>query len=181
MPYVDVKVAGSLKKDQKEKIAEGITKLLEDVAGKPRKEGYRRHFFLRFLPALVNVARGELRFVGVHPRSKEEIQALPRSWRALYLRTKAGIVNEAFIHYGANPTEDEEFAAEGFYSAHAGLRYDLKLLKQYFKGVLNPFSKGHMNRHSDSEDRHSDPPDPLEEAQSTSSSNSQGQVLSTTF
>ena len=35
MPYVAVKVAGSLTKDQKEKIAEGITKLLEEVAGKP--------------------------------------------------------------------------------------------------------------------------------------------------
>ena len=35
MPYVNVKVAGSLTKEQKAKIAEQITKLLEDVAGKP--------------------------------------------------------------------------------------------------------------------------------------------------
>jgi 4-oxalocrotonate tautomerase len=35
MPYVAVKVAGSLTKDQKEKIVQGITKLLEEVAGKP--------------------------------------------------------------------------------------------------------------------------------------------------
>lgn len=40
MPYVDVKVAGSLTKDQKEKIAAGITKLLEDVAGKPASVTY---------------------------------------------------------------------------------------------------------------------------------------------
>lgn len=40
MPYVEVKVAGSLAKDQKEKIAQGITKLLEEVAGKPPSVTY---------------------------------------------------------------------------------------------------------------------------------------------
>ena len=40
MPYVDVKVAGTLTKDQKEKIVDAITKLLEDVAGKPASLTY---------------------------------------------------------------------------------------------------------------------------------------------
>ena len=40
MPYVNVKVAGSLKKEQKEKIVKGITKLLQDVAGKPPSVTY---------------------------------------------------------------------------------------------------------------------------------------------
>ncbi len=40
MPYVEVKVAGGLTKDQKEKIAQGITKLLEEVAGKPPSVTY---------------------------------------------------------------------------------------------------------------------------------------------
>lgn len=40
MPYVNVKVAGSLTKDQKGKIVEGITKLLQDVAGKPPSVTY---------------------------------------------------------------------------------------------------------------------------------------------
>jgi 4-oxalocrotonate tautomerase len=35
MPYVNVKVAGKLTKDQKAKIVEGITKVLEEVADKP--------------------------------------------------------------------------------------------------------------------------------------------------
>ena len=35
MPYVNVKVAGALTKEQKAKIAEGMTKVLEEVAGKP--------------------------------------------------------------------------------------------------------------------------------------------------
>jgi 4-oxalocrotonate tautomerase len=40
MPYVNVKVAGKLTKEQKEKIAEGITKVLEDVANKPPSATY---------------------------------------------------------------------------------------------------------------------------------------------
>ena len=35
MPYVNVKVAGSLTKEQKAEIAEKMTKVLEEVAGKP--------------------------------------------------------------------------------------------------------------------------------------------------
>jgi len=40
MPYVNVKVAGKLTKEQKEKIAEGITKVLEEVANKPPSATY---------------------------------------------------------------------------------------------------------------------------------------------
>ncbi len=40
MPYVNVKVAGKLTKEQKEKIAEGITKVLEEVANKPASATY---------------------------------------------------------------------------------------------------------------------------------------------
>jgi len=40
MPYVNVKVAGKLTKEQKQKIAEGITKVLQDVANKPPEATY---------------------------------------------------------------------------------------------------------------------------------------------
>ncbi len=40
MPYVNVKVAGNLTEDQKRKIVEGITELLQDVAGKPPESTY---------------------------------------------------------------------------------------------------------------------------------------------
>jgi lipopolysaccharide/colanic/teichoic acid biosynthesis glycosyltransferase len=54
-------------------------------------------FFLRFLPTLISVARGELHFVGVRPRSRAEIKSLPPDWQALYLKAKAGAVAEAFF------------------------------------------------------------------------------------
>ena len=40
MPYVNVKVAGILTGEQKAKIAEQFTKVLEEVAGKPPSATY---------------------------------------------------------------------------------------------------------------------------------------------
>jgi|TARA_B110000967_G_C18478388_1_gene360871 4-oxalocrotonate tautomerase len=35
MPYINIKLAGSLNQDQKEKISKGITDLMQQVANKP--------------------------------------------------------------------------------------------------------------------------------------------------
>ena len=40
MPFVNVKVAGTLTTEQKQKLVEGITKLLEDIANKPPSATY---------------------------------------------------------------------------------------------------------------------------------------------
>ena len=98
--------------------------------------GAIRHFFLRFLPGLINIIKGELRFIGVKPRTKDEIKALPKDWQALYLHTKPGVITEAFINYGACPTEDELYTSEVFYSVSAGIRHDFKLLSGYLGRFL---------------------------------------------
>lgn len=95
-----------------------------------------RDFCLRFLPALINIAKGDLGFVGVPPRSAEEIENLSHDWRMLYLHAKAGIVTEASVRYAADPTDDELYAAEGFYAVTAGWLHDLKLLLGFLVRVL---------------------------------------------
>jgi lipopolysaccharide/colanic/teichoic acid biosynthesis glycosyltransferase len=95
-----------------------------------------RHFFLIFLPALINIARGELRFVGVPPRTVQDIRDLPRDWRALYLKSKPGIVTEAIVNFGPQATRDEMYSAEAVYSVSAGLIHDLKVLLKYFGQIL---------------------------------------------
>ncbi|MEP7341444.1 MAG: sugar transferase [Acidobacteriota bacterium] len=92
--------------------------------------------FLRSLPALINVARGELSFVGVGPRSQADVRLLPHDWQALYLHSKAGIVTEADVLYGAHPDEDELYSAEAFYSAAAGMGHDAKLMLSYAGQLL---------------------------------------------
>ncbi len=98
--------------------------------------GGLKAFFLGFLPALVNVAKDELRFVGVRPLSRREIKALPHDWQTLYLKSKAGIVIEAYINYGAHPTEDELYSSEAFYSVTASFTHDLKLLAGYLARII---------------------------------------------
>jgi lipopolysaccharide/colanic/teichoic acid biosynthesis glycosyltransferase len=105
-----------------------------------------RDFLLRFIPALFNVARGELRFVGVTPRTTNEINRLPDDWRSIYLKSKPGIVTEAVVNFGENPTQDELYAAETFYAVSAGLMYDLRLLGKYLGQLIGlvplPVAKG---------------------------------------
>lgn len=102
----------------------------EGNTGEPPLASFRG-FFLRILPALVNIAKGELSFVGVPPRSREEIKRLPRDWQSLYLAGKGGIVTEASVRSGEWPTEDDLYAAEAVYVAEAGGRHDWHLLLGY--------------------------------------------------
>lgn len=107
-------------------------------ADAPQRHHRLSNLFLRFLPALINVAKGELRFVGLAPRSKTALKHLSHDWQNLYLHSKAGIVTEAEVLYGDHPDEDELYSAEAFYSASAGMRHDARLLLSYFGKLLTP-------------------------------------------
>ena len=111
----------------------------DDKKGESGRAWAIMHFFLRLLPGLINIVKGELRFVGVRPRTRDEIKALSKDWQALYLNSKPGIITEAFINYGALTTEDELYTSEVFYSVSAGIGHDFKLLSGYL-GLLLGFS-----------------------------------------
>jgi NDP-sugar pyrophosphorylase family protein len=107
-----------------------------EAEGSQAHPGNMRNLLLRFLPGLVNIVKGDLGFVGVPARSADEIKALSHDWQTLYLRSKAGLVTEAAVRYPASPTEDERYAAEGFYAVTAGWLHDLKLLLSYLGRCL---------------------------------------------
>lgn len=98
-----------------------------------------RGLLCQFLPGLVNVVRGELCFVGVPPRSRQEIDRLPPDWRSLYLCSKPGLVTEAAVRYESEPGEEELYAAEAYYAATANWTYDGKLLGRYLARCLLGF------------------------------------------
>jgi lipopolysaccharide/colanic/teichoic acid biosynthesis glycosyltransferase len=95
-----------------------------------------RDFFLRFLPGLINIVLGRIRFIGVSPRSPKTVEVLPEDWKSLYLKSKAGLITEAMVHFGTDPSEDELYAADAFYAVSAGIWYDLKILTKYMAQVL---------------------------------------------
>ena len=108
---------------------------IETNLGKPffGRIGY---LLLVFLPALINILTGELHFVGVRPRSKRQLENLPIDWRELVLCSKAGIITEAFVRFGASPSDDEMYSAEAFYAVRAGIRHDFKLAFGWLARIL---------------------------------------------
>jgi lipopolysaccharide/colanic/teichoic acid biosynthesis glycosyltransferase len=104
-----------------------------------RGEAGWRHFFLDFLPGLVNVARGDLRLVGLPPRTSTEVEQLGPDWQALYLRSKAGLVSEVLLHPD-DLAEEEVYALEGVYAVTRGSLRDFGLLTRYLLRVL--FGRG---------------------------------------
>ncbi len=101
-----------------------------------------REIFLKILPALINVARGEMRFVGVRPLDREQVAALPADWREFYVSSKTGIITEAFVFGGASVTSDDRYLSESVYAVSADWRTDLKILRSYIKN----FSRNYFSR-----------------------------------
>ncbi|HVQ37788.1 MAG TPA: NDP-sugar synthase [Pyrinomonadaceae bacterium] len=104
---------------------------LKDQTAQPRTIGCS-DLLLTFLPGLVNIALGHLHFAGVAPRNPDQLRSLPHDWLSLYLRSKTGLITEAYVHQGANPGADELYASEAFYAVSSGLKHDLLLVLKYF-------------------------------------------------
>jgi len=117
----------------------GLCTLIDSSVAPPIHWGLHRNYrdlFMRFVPALWNVVRGQIRLVGLPPRTREEINSLPSEWRGLYLRCKSGLVTELAARGLADVTEDEIYASEAYYAALADWKYDLKLLTMYLLCTL---------------------------------------------
>lgn len=100
-----------------------------------------RGLFRYAIPSLMNVTMGRMRFVGVSPRTPEQIQELSPEWRDMYLRNHAGIVTESYANYGWCVTDDELFAADAFYTVTCNPKHNMKLMGRcvcrFFKRMVH--------------------------------------------
>jgi lipopolysaccharide/colanic/teichoic acid biosynthesis glycosyltransferase len=94
-----------------------------------------RDFLLRFLPALLNVARGNLWLVGVSPRTPEQISSLGPHWQPPYLRTRAGLITVASL-MESDATLEEVCATDAAYAATANWRRAFRVAVTYFLKVV---------------------------------------------
>lgn len=89
--------------------------------------------YFKKLPLLFNLFRGEVHFIGVVPRSIKNLKRLPVDWQKLYLKSKVGLITLTDLDHGPNPTEDELYTTETYYSMQMGLWFDLKLFFRWLK------------------------------------------------
>lgn len=99
-----------------------------------------------YLPVLFNILRGEAHFVGLSPRTKDEIEALPPDWKKLYLNSKIGLITLTDIEYEKSPSLDECYATEAFYTIHMGFRFDGKILWQWMKIKIKKLSQNLLKK-----------------------------------
>jgi NDP-sugar pyrophosphorylase family protein len=95
-------------------------------------------FVRQFLPGLLAVIDGRVGFVGLPPRSVEEIQKLSAEWRSMYLNGKAGLITEACVASTDPEDETQLYVADAYYSARQSFLYDLRLASQYFRRLILP-------------------------------------------
>lgn len=89
-------------------------------------------FGLDSLPAIRQIVAGRMHFVGIGPRSAEELQSLPDDWRAQVLQSRVGWLTLARALHGPSPSEDELFASEVWYAQCRSFREDLSVLRRRF-------------------------------------------------
>ncbi len=89
------------------------------------------------LPALANVVKGELHFVGIHPLTIDQLERLLPDWQPLYHKTKVGLIALTDVDYTEQPSESERFASETYYAAHEKVRFDLHILVRWLGKQLS--------------------------------------------
>ncbi len=85
---------------------------------------------LQRVSVLYHIVLGDAHFVGVAPRSVEEVAAMPSDWRKLYCGAKLGWLTLG--HFHREPlTADDVYSSEAFYAGHASPWFDLKTFCRY--------------------------------------------------
>ncbi len=95
-------------------------------------------FLRQILPGLFAVVTGRLGFVGLPPRSAEEINRLPLEWRSMYLKNRAGLITEASVALTDIEDETQLFYADAYYTARRNWLHDLRLASRYISRLIVP-------------------------------------------
>lgn len=91
---------------------------------------------LRIIPGLPAVARGELRMVGVTPRTEEELTQMPRPWREMLLAAQAGLISESLIQFGPNAPDDPRTVADLWHTSAPRRLVRVLLLCRFLRTLL---------------------------------------------
>ncbi len=100
---------------------------------------WRAHFSHVVHPALPAVIRGDLRLLGLQPRSAAELATLPDYWRRLYQTGRTGLLNEALLLGAEGAAGDMRFTGDALACEAHGWQPALRLLGAYARRVLQDY------------------------------------------
>ena len=109
----------------------------EDAWSISRRAGWGA-FTRQFLPGLIAVFLGGVGFVGLPPKSREAIQALPPDWQALYAESKSGLISESSVAATDRTDDMQLYLSDAYYDVRRSWQHDLKLALRYFAALIIP-------------------------------------------
>lgn len=95
-------------------------------------------FLRQFVPGLYGVLLGRLSFVGLPPRTPEQIHKLSVEWRSMYLDGRAGLITEASTASTDAGDETQLYLADAYYIVRQSWHYNLRLVGRYFLRLIYP-------------------------------------------
>jgi NDP-sugar pyrophosphorylase family protein len=97
-----------------------------------------KELFLRFLPGLLSVARGDIALVGLDPRTPRVVADLPAHYRKLVKAAPPGLIPAREALDEISPSPEALFAADAVLVASESLGFKLRLVARYFLRRLRP-------------------------------------------
>jgi len=98
-------------------------------------------YSIRSLPQIINIIKGEMRWIGLEPRSSEEIEALSPDWQKLYLKGKTGFITFVQVIHGDHPSQDDLYTSESYYVVEMGWIIDIKIFLKWVRQKLESLWK----------------------------------------
>ena len=84
--------------------------------------------FVRKLPGLMNVIKGDMNLVGNSPLSKEEVASLSDEWENLRFDAPTGLFHLWEVQGDSNITWEEKLVTENYYTSTRSFWGDVKIL-----------------------------------------------------
>jgi NDP-sugar pyrophosphorylase family protein len=95
------------------------------------------HFLWRFLPGLLSVGSGAVSFIGLPPRTRDQVQALPEDWRELYLGGAAGLITENVAYGTRTQNELQAYVSDACFVAMQPHKRNWRMVCSYFGGFFS--------------------------------------------
>lgn len=89
---------------------------------------HSRHWWIRKLPGLFNVIKGDMSMVGNAPLPREQLDDVDDEWHALRAKAPAGLFHLWEAEGRPDPSWDEQLVSEAYYAGARSIRKDVGIL-----------------------------------------------------